>query len=81
MGMRKCDSCNGWYNQQDKEKHCWTCKELKKDKPDTVYLVYQEKNGHGEVFFVRRNEVDAKADVDFRVKQGIKAWYETRFLQ
>lgn len=82
MGMRKCDYCSGWYNQQDKERHCWSCQEQGKDKPEMVHLVYEEESvGHSKVVFVRRNEVDAKADVDFRVKQNIKSWYETHFLR
>ncbi|WP_180235043.1 hypothetical protein [Bacillus cereus] len=32
MGMRKCKWCHGWYNQQEAEAYCWSCREQGNDK-------------------------------------------------
>ncbi|MDX5884943.1 MULTISPECIES: hypothetical protein [Bacillus cereus group] len=32
MGMRKCKWCHGWYNQQETEVYCWSCREQGNDK-------------------------------------------------
>ncbi|MEK5205213.1 hypothetical protein NST55_28635 [Bacillus sp. FSL R10-2789] len=81
MGIRKCDGCNDWFNQQEKETYCWPCVAQKKHMPKTVTLVWvEESTGFTKVVRVVEKADDVAEHVEKFEKEYGNVWTEVKFL-